>query len=164
MLRSATVDGPGGHRGRARGGRGNRSGSRRDGRGVAFNAAARRGEDPEFGRGQSPRDRHLGDPAVTPNPCLAPVETAPFFAVPVHAGVLGTAGGLATDGNGQVVDHDGAPLPGLYAVGNCAATLFHDAYPGGGATLGSAVVRAYRVGQHLGSLARSAEREVASAG
>lgn len=128
----------------------------------AFNAAARRGEDPEFGRGQSPQDRHLGDPAVTPNPCLAPVETAPFFAVPVHAGVLGTAGGLATDGNGQVVDHDGAPIPGLYAAGNCAATLFHDAYPGGGATLGSAVVRAYRAGRHLGSLARSVEREVAS--
>jgi len=116
---------------------------------AGFNEHARRGEDPAFGRGSSPQDRHLGDPAVEPNPCLAPVERAPFFAVPVHAGVLGTAGGLATDADGRVLDHDSSPIPGLYAAGNCAATLFRDMYPGGGATLGSAVVRAYRVGRHL---------------
>ncbi|MDQ0376731.1 hypothetical protein FB470_000725 [Amycolatopsis thermophila] len=133
-----------------------------------FNAGARRGEDPVFGRGRSPQDRHLGDPAITPNPCLAPVERPPFFAVPVHAGVLGTAGGLATDADGRVVDHDGLPIPGLYAAGNCAATLFRDTYPGGGATLGSAVVRAYRAGRHLarhpGELARSVDGQVASGG
>ncbi|GAB3563850.1 FAD-dependent oxidoreductase [Amycolatopsis endophytica] len=129
-----------------------------------FNAGARRGEDPLFGRGASPQDRHLGDPAITPNPCLAPLERAPFFAVPIHAGVLGTAGGLATNGDGRVIDHDGAPIPGLYAAGNCAATLFRDSYPGGGATLGSAIVRAYRVGRHLGALARRADGRVASGG
>lgn len=115
----------------------------------AFNEAARRGADPEFGRGANPQDRHLGDPAVSPNPCLAPVERGPFFAVRVHAGTLGTAGGLATDLDGRVVDPAGAPVPGLYAAGNCAATLFRDGYPGGGATLASAVVRAYRVVRHL---------------
>lgn len=114
-----------------------------------FNEHARHGEDPTFGRGASPQDRHLGDPAITPNPCLAPIERAPLFAVPVHAGVLGTAGGLATDSDGQVLDHDRSPIPGLYAAGNCAATLFRDMYPGGGATLGSAVIRAYRVGRRL---------------
>ncbi|WP_281271641.1 FAD-dependent oxidoreductase [Prauserella flavalba] len=119
-----------------------------------FNEHARRGEDPAFGRGASPQDRHLGDPAVMPNPCLAPVERAPFFAVPVHAGVLGTAGGLATDADGRVLDHDALPIPGLYAAGNCAATLFRDMYPGGGATLGSAVVRAYRAGRHLAARGR----------
>lgn len=115
----------------------------------AFNENARQGADPAFGRGESHQDRHLGDPAVTPNPCLAPVERAPFYALPVRAGVLGTAGGLATDADGRVLDHGGHPLPGLYAAGNCAATLFRDAYPGGGATLGSAIVRAYQVGKHL---------------
>ncbi|SDG23641.1 FAD-dependent oxidoreductase [Pseudonocardia oroxyli] len=114
-----------------------------------FNAAARRGADPDFGRGANPQDRHLGDPAITPNPCLAPVAQGPFFAVPVHAGALGTAGGLATDLDGRVVDPAGDPIPGLYAAGNCAATLFRDGYPGGGATLASAVVRAYRVVRHL---------------
>ncbi|MEJ8279478.1 FAD-dependent oxidoreductase [Pseudonocardia spirodelae] len=118
---------------------------------AAFNRHARDGRDPEFGRGASPQDRHLGDPAIVPNPCLAPLETPPFYAVPVHAGVLGTAGGLHTDPDGRVLarkDHGGV-LHGLFAAGNCAATLFADAYPGGGATLGSAVVRAHRVGRRL---------------
>ncbi|KAA9159338.1 FAD-dependent oxidoreductase [Amycolatopsis acidicola] len=116
---------------------------------TRFNEGARKGEDPEFGRGSSAQDRHLGDPSVRPNPCLAPVERAPFYAVPIQAGVLGTAGGLATDADGRVVGHDGEPIPGLYAAGNCAATWFRDMYPGGGATLGSAVVRAYTVGRAL---------------
>lgn len=116
---------------------------------TTFNEHARHGIDPAFGRGASPQDRHLGDPAVEPNPCLAPVERGPLFAVPVHAGVLGTAGGLATDGDGRVLDHDRRPMPGLYAAGNCAATLFRDMYPGGGATLGSALVRAFRAGRQL---------------
>lgn len=116
---------------------------------ATFNRHARAGEDPHFGRGASPQDRHLGDPAVTPNPCLAPLEVPPFYAVPVRAGVLGTAGGLATDRDERVLDQDGAILDGLFAAGNCAATLFKDTYPGGGATLGSAVVRAYRAGSRL---------------
>ncbi|MBE9373680.1 FAD-dependent oxidoreductase [Saccharopolyspora sp. HNM0983] len=114
-----------------------------------FNEHARRGADPDFARGASPQDRHLGDPSAQPNPCLAPVERAPFYAVPVHPGVLGTAGGLATDADGRVLDHGNDPIGGLYAAGNCAATLFRDMYPGGGATLGSAIVRAYRAGAHL---------------
>ncbi|MEV5666694.1 FAD-dependent oxidoreductase [Streptomyces flaveolus] len=114
-----------------------------------FNADARSGIDTEFGRGSSEQDRHLGDPANTPNPCLAPLEQAPFYAVPVHAGVLGTAGGLRTDLDGQVLDDRGEPVDGLYAAGNCAATVFHDAYPGGGATLGSAITRGFAAGEHL---------------
>lgn len=114
-----------------------------------FNKGARLGEDPAFGRGSTSQDRHLGDPQVTPNPCLAPVDNPPFYAVPVRAGMLGTAGGLATDADGRVLDHDGRPLAGLFAAGNCAATLFRDIYPGGGATLGSAVVRAFRAGRAI---------------
>lgn len=114
-----------------------------------FNEYARDGEDQEFGRGAAEQDRHLGDPAVTPNPCLAPLEEGPFYAVQLHPGVLGTAGGLQTDLNGQVLDWDGVPLTGLYAAGNCSATVFKDAYPGGGATIGSAVTRAYAVGKHI---------------
>lgn len=116
----------------------------------SFNEHARQGTDPKFGRGDSPQDRHLGDPAVLPNPCLAPIERGPLYAVPVHAGVLGTAGGLATDAGGRVLSHETQPIGGLYAAGNCAATLFHDMYPGGGATLGSAITRAHRVGEQLG--------------
>ncbi|MGW0785473.1 FAD-dependent oxidoreductase [Streptomyces sp. NPDC002913] len=114
-----------------------------------FNADARDGADTEFGRGSSEQDRHLGDPDNTPNPCLAPVREAPFHAVPVHAGVLGTAGGLRTGLDGRVLDSRGDPIDGLYAAGNCSATVFHDAYPGGGATLGSALTRGFAVGEHL---------------
>ncbi|WP_372351547.1 FAD-binding protein [Streptomyces sp. KL116D] len=54
---------------------------------------------------------------MTPNPRLAPLDKGPYYAVPIHAGVLGTAGGLRTDGHGRVLDHQDAPLPGLYAAG-----------------------------------------------
>lgn len=116
---------------------------------AAFNPAAERGEDPEFGRGASEQDRHLGDPQHRPNPCLGPVSQAPFYAVQLHPGALGTAGGLRADLHGRVLDWAGEPLPGLYAAGNCSATVFKDAYPGGGATLGSAITRAYAAGRHL---------------
>lgn len=115
----------------------------------SFNERANVGEDPVFGRGSTPQDRHLGDPTVTPNPCLAPLEAGPFYAVELHPGVLGTAGGLNTDEHGRVVDWSGWAIDGLYAAGNCSATVFKDAYPGGGATIGSAITRAYAVGSHI---------------
>lgn len=114
-----------------------------------FNDDARTGVDSEFGRGATEQDRHLGDPANTPNPCLAPLESGPFYAIELHPGVLGTAGGLQTDLDGEVLGWDGLPLGGLYAAGNCSATVFKDAYPGGGATIGSAITRAYAVGKHV---------------
>jgi len=116
---------------------------------TRFNIGADLGRDDEFGRGATPQDRHLGDPSNLPNPCLAPLRTAPFYAVPIRAGVLGTAGGLRTNLYGQVLTHNGEPIGGLFAAGNCSATVFHDSYPGGGATLGSAITRAFAVGEFL---------------
>lgn len=86
---------------------------------------------------------------MTPNPCLRPLSVGPFYAVPVHCGALGTSGGLSTDEHGRVVDFCGVPIDGLYAAGNVSASVFHGAYPGGGATLGSAVVRAFVAGCHI---------------
>ncbi|WP_314193858.1 FAD-dependent oxidoreductase [uncultured Arthrobacter sp.] len=116
---------------------------------ARFNAGASEGVDPEFHRGATPQDRFLGDTANTPNPCLAPLATAPFFAVRISAGVLGTSGGLDTDFNGRVLDRHRQPIPGLYAAGNVSAGVFRNNYPGGGATLGSAITRAFAVGEHL---------------
>lgn len=118
-----------------------------------FNPAAARGEDPEFGRGQSPQDRFLGDATHAPNPCLRPLDQPPFFAVRVHPGVLGTSGGLATDPHGRVRRADGSVIPGLYAAGNVSAGAFRNNYPGGGATLGSAVTRGYVAGRHIAGTA-----------
>jgi 3-oxosteroid 1-dehydrogenase len=116
---------------------------------ARFNAGASEGMDPEFHRGATPQDRFLGDAANTPNPCLAPLATAPFYAVRISAGVLGTSGGLDTDFNGRVLDRHRQPIPGLYAAGNVSAGVFRNNYPGGGATLGSAITRAFAVGEHI---------------
>lgn len=114
-----------------------------------FNADAAIGVDREFRRGATPQDRFLGDAGNTPNPCLAPLLDPPFYAVPIQAGVLGTSGGLATDFDGRVLDRHQQPIPGLYAAGNVSAGVFRNNYPGGGATLGSAITRAFAVGEHL---------------
>lgn len=116
---------------------------------ARFNTDASAGVDTEFHRGATSQDRFLGDAGNTPNPCLAPLDTAPFYAVPVSAGVLGTSGGLETDFDGRVLDRHRQPIPGLYAAGNVSASVFRNNYPGGGATLGSAITRAFAVGEHL---------------
>ena len=123
---------------------------------ARFNEDAERGRDTQFGRGDSPQDRFLGDATHSPNPCLAPLSTPPYAAVPIHAGALGTSGGLRTDVDGRVLDWDGTPLDGLFAAGNAAAGVFRNTYPGGGATLGSAVTRAYVAGATAASHAVSA--------
>lgn len=116
---------------------------------ARFNIDAAAGVDTEFHRGSTPQDRFLGDAGVAPNPCLAPLTAGPFFAVPVSAGTLGTSGGLDTDLNGRVLDRHRQPIPRLYAAGNVSASVFRNNYPGGGATLGSAITRAFAVGEHL---------------
>lgn len=116
---------------------------------ATFNPDAEVGTDSQFSRGSRSEDRHLGDPHNEPNPCLAPLSTAPFYAVPIHAGVLGTAGGIRVNLNGQVLDRTGQPISGLFAAGNFSATVFRDAYPGGGATVGSAITRAFAIGEFL---------------
>lgn len=114
-----------------------------------FNIDADSGVDTQFGRGSAPQDRFLGDANIGPNPCLQALRTAPFYAVPIHNGTLGTSGGLKADDHGRVVDFNEEPIPGLYTAGNVAASVFHGAYPGGGSTLGSAVVRAFAAGSHI---------------
>ncbi|WP_395729618.1 FAD-dependent oxidoreductase [Nakamurella sp.] len=115
---------------------------------TEFNKFAADGRDPLFHRGVSAADRYLGDPRQ-PHPCLGPLADGPFHAIPIRPGTLGTCGGLVTDDAGRVLDRRGEPVGGLYAAGNVAATVFADAYPGGGATLGSAITRAFAVGRAL---------------
>jgi 3-oxosteroid 1-dehydrogenase len=116
-----------------------------------FNKDAEIGVDSRFGRGSTPQDRFLGDATHSPNPCLRPLTEGPFYAVQLHSGVLGTSGGIRVDENSRVLDQQGKPLEGLYAAGNVAASVFRNNYPGGGATLGSAVARAYAAGAHAGA-------------
>lgn len=111
-----------------------------------FNRAADAGVDAAFRRGESRHDRFYGDPAHGPNPCLGRIDEPPFHAVPVELGVLGTKGGLRTDAGGRVLDAAGAPIPGLLACGNVAASAMGLGYPGAGGTLGPILTAAYLCG------------------
>jgi 3-oxosteroid 1-dehydrogenase len=113
-----------------------------------FNENATRGEDPDFGRGHQAYDRYYGDPKVQPNPNLYPLLKAPFYAMPVHPGDIGTKGGILTDAHAQALNASGQPLPGLYAIGNTAASVMGGAYPGAGATLGPAMTFGYVAARH----------------
>ena len=114
-----------------------------------FNEDARRGEDNEFGKGSTSYNRSLGDPEQKPNPCVAPIETGPFYAVRLYVGDLGTFAGLPTNENAQMLGEDGAPIDRLYAVGNDAASIMGGNYPGGGITLGPAITFGYIAARHM---------------
>ncbi len=130
----------------------------------AFNGPARRGEDPAFGRGSTAYNRSLGDPLVAPNPCVAPLERAPFYAVKVVPGDLGTFAGLRGDAHARVLDREGRPIPGLYAAGNDLASVMGGNYPGGGITLGPAMTFGWIAAHHLaGRAPEAAAREEAPA-
>ena len=114
-----------------------------------FNPMAEAGSDLDFHKGDSLFDRYYGDPSVTPNPCLAPLVKAPFYAVKVDAGDIGTKGGLLTDVHARVLREDGAPITGLYAIGNSAASMMGRTYPGAGSTIGPAMVFGFRAAEDL---------------
>jgi succinate dehydrogenase/fumarate reductase flavoprotein subunit len=116
---------------------------------AEFNRHARAGEDPEFGRGSTPFNRYGGDPAVGPNPSLGPLEKGPFYAVRIVPGSFGTFAGLATDARARVLDADGAPILGLYAVGNDQASVMGGHYPAGGINIGPAMAFGYVAGRDL---------------
>lgn len=113
-----------------------------------FNAHAREGVDHDFHRGETAFDKFYGDPDVEPNPCMAPIETPPFYCVTVVAGELGTKGGLKTDEFARVVSREGEIIPGLYATGNCSASVMGRTYPGAGSTLGPTATFGYIAVRH----------------
>ena len=108
-----------------------------------YNDSAAKGEDPDFHRGEAAYDKMYGDPRVTPNPCLRPLSKGPFYAMPIYPGDIGTNGGLLTDDKARVVDTKGKPIPGLYAIGNNAASAMGESYPGAGVTIGPALTFGY---------------------
>ena len=120
---------------------------------AAWNHNVEAEVDPEFGRGSSAYDGYWGDTtAATPAlQTLGPVDTAPYYAVPVTVGAMGTKGGPRTDADGRVLHVSGEVIPGLYAVGNAMAGVTGKAYGGAGGTLGPAMVFGYRAGLALTS-------------
>ncbi|PXX95117.1 FAD-dependent oxidoreductase [Halomonas sp. LBP4] len=113
-----------------------------------YNRHAARGEDPEFDRGSTPYNRKQGDPAHGPNPCVAPLDQGPFYAVKVVPGCFGTFAGLKINEHAQVLDGDGTPIPGLYAAGTDMASIMGGYYPAGGINLGPAMTFGHIAGLH----------------
>ncbi len=105
-----------------------------------YNQFSEKGLDLDFHRGEDAYERHYSDPAVGPNSTLAPLTSPPYYAMPIYPGDIGTRGGLVTDRDARVLMPDGVPIPGLFAVGNSSASVMGRSYPGGGATIGPAMV------------------------
>lgn len=120
---------------------------------AEFNRHAAKGEDPAFGKGSKAYNRYQGDATVTPNPCVAPLEHGPYYAIRLVIGDIGTFAGLVTDEKTRVLDAAGQPIAGLYAVGNDAASVMGGNYPGAGITLGPAITFGYIAGQELAKAA-----------
>ncbi|MCU1723231.1 FAD-dependent oxidoreductase [Pseudomonas sp. 5P_5.1_Bac1] len=114
-----------------------------------YNRHAERGEDPQFGRGTTLYNRKQGDALHGPNPCVAPIEKGPFYAVKVEPGCFGTFAGLRTNEHAQVLDARQQPIEGLYAAGCDMASIMGGHYPAGGINLGPAATFGYIAARHI---------------
>ncbi|MCL5041293.1 MAG: FAD-binding protein [Gammaproteobacteria bacterium] len=121
-----------------------------------MNGFAASGDDEEFQRGGNVFDQYYGDSNVKPNPCLAPIEKGPYYAMPMYAGDIGTKGGLLTNEHAQVLRENAEPIDGLYAIGNTSASVMGTTYPGAGGTLGPAMTFGYVAAHHLAEQKRNA--------
>jgi 3-oxosteroid 1-dehydrogenase len=71
------------------------------------------------------------------------VDTAPYYAVQLHPGGVGTSGGLVTDEYARVLGGSDRPIAGLYATGNMTASVIGGTYPGAGASIVQTMVFGY---------------------
>lgn len=125
---------------------------------ARYNQMAREGKDLDFAKGETPYNRIQGDAADaaaqgSANPCMAPLVQAPFYAVRIEVGSLGTFAGLATNLHSQVLDASGQPIAGLYASGNDASSMMAGHYPAGGITLGPAMTFGWIAAHHAAGVA-----------
>ena len=120
-----------------------------------FNGFARSGVDEDFARGKSGYDHYYGDITNKPNPSLGPVDKAPFYAVRMVPGDLGTKGGIETDADGRALRADGSVIEGLYAAGNTSAPVMGHTYAGPGATIGPALVFGYLAALDIAAQAKT---------
>ena len=104
----------------------------------SYNAAAARGEDPEFGKHPD---------------WLEPQDTGPWAAFDLSLGKAMyagfTLGGLRCTVDGQVQRPDGSVIEGLYAAGACASNIVQDGKGySSGAQLGEGSFFGRRAGRH----------------
>ena len=84
---------------------------------AAWNACVEAKEDKEFGRVSFAN----------------PLDQAPFYAIKVQPGVHHTMGGIKINDNAEVIDTDGAVIPGLFAAGETTGGVHGNNRLGGNA-------------------------------
>ncbi|MFV9428442.1 MULTISPECIES: FAD-dependent oxidoreductase [Rhodococcus] len=104
---------------------------------AEYNDFAKHGMDPTFGRR-----------------ALAPVDTAPYYALRLHPGTLTTTGGPRISSCGEVLRHEGVPIPGLFAAGTVAAGVFGHLYPSGGSPIAVAMTFGFLAGRSAAAASR----------
>jgi 3-oxosteroid 1-dehydrogenase len=113
-----------------------------------FNHFATDGEDLDFGRGKSAFSKSTaGDANKGKYAQLGPLDTPPYYAIPLRVGgIVGT--GLLTNEHAQVMHVRGHPIAGLYACGNTAAPTDTGVGYQGGASIGSGVIFGCLAAEH----------------
>ncbi|MCA0241591.1 MAG: FAD-dependent oxidoreductase [Proteobacteria bacterium] len=127
---------------------------------ARFDGYAASGVDDEFGKGSTAYNRYLGDADHQPNACLGPLRRAPFYAVKVYAGDIGTAVGIRCNAGAQALDAQGRPIAGLYAAGNDMHSVMGGEYPAPGITLGPALSFGWIAGTRAAAAAAGADDTV----
>jgi succinate dehydrogenase/fumarate reductase flavoprotein subunit len=117
-----------------------------------YNQQAMVGIDDDFHKGETPHNKMQGDQQHQPNPCMAPILTAPFYAMKLLPGSLGTFAGLHTNEYAQVLRQDDTPIAGLYATGNDMASVMAGHYPSVGIALGPAMTFGYVAAKHIANV------------
>jgi 3-oxosteroid 1-dehydrogenase len=119
---------------------------------AEFSTHAAEGKDPAFGRGTSDYvHRFYGDKGHPVSSVLGPISEPPFHGMRLK--FMGTgigSSGIRIDGEGHVLDDSGAAVPGLYAVGSCAALTTTGTGYNSGFALGRGLTLAYQVAHELG--------------
>jgi len=117
-----------------------------------FNGFARSGHDADFARGSTPIEVSWGGPrrkGNTKNSTMYPFSShGPYYCILIGGGTLDTNGGPVINTSGQVMHIDGSPIPGLYAAGNCSASIAGQAYWSAGGTLGPGVTFGFTAGEN----------------
>ncbi len=112
-----------------------------------FNGFVAKNRDEDFHRGERAYDLWLGDP-TSKSQTLGSIEKAPFYAVPVYPGDVGTYGGVVTDEHARVLRDDGSIIEGLYATGVSTASVMGRVYPGAGSSVGPSFTWGFIAAKH----------------
>lgn len=113
------------------------------------NTYAEQGKDPDFGKGDTEADTCWGDLEHSPNPCLGPIATGPYYAVKIFPGDGSTTLGLKVSDSAEVLDAEGNPVGGLYACGLDMNVLWRGREPSHGSYNGLSLTFGYVIANHL---------------